>query len=210
VATVSGGAIYILSMTTYRVLDNLFLGNAVVPAPWVRTASYALHIFTGTMGVGSTRGLMWSVDDGPIFGLSPADCDAAQNSSARGVERGLAPSWPGDAPCADDSIYEPLNLYTRTLKLTQGSHVLHIGAMAFTSDRTRYWQGSGWIDVGGLLDRTFPRFDDDRTTLRYPGCWLSYPASPLRCPGGEAFWIEVPLRVAVGQVGRSPYHAERL
>ena len=132
VATVSGGAIYIAGRTTYHVLDSIFLVNTVVPASWARTASYALRMFTGAMGAGSPRGLMWSVDDGPVFGLSAAECNTAQNSSARGVERGLAPSWPGTASCADDSFYEPLNLYTHTLKLEEGDHVLHIGAMAFS------------------------------------------------------------------------------
>jgi predicted outer membrane repeat protein len=201
VATVSGGAIYIVGATTYSVMDSIFLGNAVVPASRARTASYALRIFTGAMGAGSPRGLMWSVDDGPVFGLSTADCSMAQNSSARGVERGLAPSWPGAASCAahDGSFYKPLNLYTRTLKLAEGDHVLHIGALAYASDPVKSWYGGAWIDVGGLLDPTFPRFDDDRTALRHPGC-LTVAGFAVSCPGGEAVWIEVPLRVTVGQV----------
>jgi hypothetical protein len=143
---------------------------------------------------------MWSVDDGPVFGLSAADCIKAQNSSTRGIERGLTPSWPGAAPCASDgSSYEPLNLYTRTLKLEEGDHVLHIGAMAYAADAVKSWYGGAWIDVGGLLDPTFPQFDDDRSALRHPGCLMggTYETS---CPGGEAFWTEVPLRVAIGQV----------
>ena len=199
-ATVSGGAIYIAGVTTtYRVFDSIFLGNAVVPASWASTASYALRIFTGAMGAGSPRGLMWSVDDGPVFGLSPIDCDTAQDSSTRGVKRGLAPSWPGAAPCANGSAYEPLNLYTRTLKLEEGDHVLHIGTMAYAGDRVDRWYGGAWIDVVGLLDPSFPLFDDDRPALRYPGC-VPVTGFDTSCPGGEAFWIEVPLRVAVGQV----------
>jgi hypothetical protein len=211
VATVSGGAIYIVGVTTYRVLDTIFLGNAVVPVSWSKTVSYALHIFTGAMGTGSGYGgLMWSVDNGPVFGLSAADCSTAQNSSVRGIERGLAPSWPSAAPCATDSSYEPLNLYTRTLKLEEGDHVLHIGAMAYTADSVQTWSGGAWIGVDGLLDPTFPRFVDDRAVLRYPGC-LASPGYALSCPGGEAVWIEVPLHVAVGQVWCSSYHhAERL
>ena len=200
VATVSGGAIYIVGATTYRVLDNIFLGNTIVPASWASTASYALHVFTGAMGAGSKRGLMWSVDDGPVFGLSAADCKTAQNSSARGVERGLAPSWPGAAPCASDgSSYEPLNLYTRTLKLEEGDHMLNIGAMAYGAEAVKSWYGGAWIDVGGLLEPTFPRFDDDRPALRYPGCF-AVDGYVISCPGGDAFWTEVPLHVAVGQV----------
>jgi hypothetical protein len=200
VATVGGGAIYIVGVTTYSVFDSIFLCNAAVPASWATTASYALRIFTGAMGARSPRGLMWSVDDGPVFGLSAADCKTAQNSSARGVERGLTPSWPGAAPCASDSSsYEPLNLYTHTLKLEEGDHVLHIGAMAHAADAIKSWSGGAWIDAGGLLDPTFPQFDDDRTALRYPDC---FPAVGFitSCPGGEAFWTEAPLRVAVGQV----------
>ena len=51
----------------------------------------------------------------------------------------------------------------------------------------------------GLLDPTFPQFDDDRSSLRYPGCLYSFKMTNS-CPGGDTFWIEIPLRVAVGQV----------
>jgi hypothetical protein len=85
------------------------------------------------------------------------------------------------------------------LKLEEGDHVLHIGAMAFSSDAVSQWYGGGWIDVVGLLDPTFPQFDDDRSSLRYPGCLYSFKMTNS-CPGGDTFWIEIPLRVAVGQV----------
>ena len=42
----AGGAIYILSPTSYRVLESTFYGNAVVPATWASTISYALTLST--------------------------------------------------------------------------------------------------------------------------------------------------------------------
>jgi hypothetical protein len=148
---------------------------------------------------------MWSVDDGPVFGLSQADCATARLASARGIERGLAPSWPSAAPCANNSIYEVLSLQTHVLKLTEGDHTLNIGVMARGADAVRKWYGGAWIDVDGLLDPTFPRFDDDRASKRHPGCCANS-GFVTSCPGGEAFWVHVPLRVAVGNVRLSSRH----
>jgi hypothetical protein len=120
VATVSGGAIYILGTTFDRVLDSTFYGNAVAPASWVSTASYAFIISTAESGASEARSPMWSVNDGPVFGLSTADCDMARQASVQGIGRGLAPSWPGDSPCANDTVYQSFDLYTHSLKLAEG------------------------------------------------------------------------------------------
>jgi hypothetical protein len=143
---------------------------------------------------------MWSIDDGPVFGLSTVDCGIAQEASMQGVGRGLAPSWPGDAPCANDTVYQSFELYSATVKLAEGAHVLHIGAFV-RSSFPAIWLGGGKIEVVGLLNPMFPMFNDDRITLRYPGC-ISGPGFANACPSGEAFWIDLPVHVAVGKVRR--------
>jgi hypothetical protein len=120
VATVTGGAIYILGTKSYRVLDSIVYGNAVVPATWTSTASYALIISTAQSGASEQVSAMWSIDDGPVFGLPMEDCGVAWQASVEGIDRGLAPSWPGDAPCANDTVYQPGELYTHKLKLVEG------------------------------------------------------------------------------------------
>jgi hypothetical protein len=195
---VTGGAIYILGPTHYRVLDSVFYGNSVASATWVSTTSYALILSTAMSGPSEENSAMWSIDDGPIFGLLTADCDVARQASARGISRGLAPSWPGDVPCANDTVYHSFELYTHSLKLTEGDHVLHLGVFARTANPAT-WNGGGKIEVVGLLNPTFPPFDDDRTNLRYPSC-IPGEGYPSSCPGGEAFWVELPLHVAVGKV----------
>lgn len=199
-ATVAGGAIYILGSTSYRVLDSTFYGNGVVPATWASTASYGLLLTTGGTGAGKALSAMWSMDDGPVFGLSAVDCNAARQASAQGIARGLVPSWPGGAPCANDTVYQSFQLYTHSLHLAEGDHVLHLGAFARSSS-IAVWAGGGKIEVVGLLDPTFPQFDDDRMKLRFPNCQPSegYDAS---CPVGEAFWVDIALHVAIGKVRR--------
>jgi hypothetical protein len=198
VATVTGGAIYILGTTRYRVLDSAFYDTAVVPATWARTASYALILSNAQTGVGEENSAMWSIDEGPVFGLSTADCSMARRASAQGIGRGLAPSWPDGAPCGNDTVYESYALYTHALTLREGDHVLHVGAFGRTS-AVASWTGGGKIEVVGLLDPTFPQFDDDRGNLRYPGCFYLDDFSNS-CPIGEAFWVDIPLHVAVGKV----------
>jgi hypothetical protein len=195
---VAGGAIYILSPTSYRVLESTFYGNAVVPATWASTISYALTLSTAGSGAGEQHSPMWSIDDGPVFGLSTVDCGAGRQASAQGIGRGLAPSWPGDAPCANDTIYQSFELYTHSLKLAEGSHVLHLGAFA-RSSAIAVWAGGGKIEVVGLLDPTYPLFDDDRMKLRSPNCQPS-DGFDTSCPVGEAFWVDITLHVAVGKV----------
>jgi hypothetical protein len=202
VATVSGGAIFILGASQYQVLDSFFHGNAVAPATWARTTSYGLMITTAGSGASEDSSQMWSIDHGPVFGLPTADCDAARQASAQGIGRGLAPSWPGDAPCSNDTVYQSSELYAHGLKLGEGTHALHVGTFARPAGNAVTWPGGGKIEVVGLLKPTFPSFVDDRQTLRYPGCQvgkLVYSA----CPGGEAFWIDIPLHVSVGKVRRT-------
>jgi hypothetical protein len=198
VATVAGGAIYVLGVTRYRVLDSTFYDNAVIPATWWSTASYAIILSTAQSGATEQTSPMWSIDSGPVFGVSTADCDAARRASAQGVGRGLDPSWPTDAQCANETIYQSAELYTHELKLAEGNHVLHLGAFARTASEAT-WDGGGKIEVVGLLNPTFPRFDDDRPWVRYPGCTLAngYANS---CPASEAFWVDLPLHVGVGKV----------
>ena len=198
-ATVAGGAIYILGSTSYRVLDSTFYGNAVVPATWASTASYGLLLTTAAAGAGKAISAMWSMDDGPVFGLSAVDCNAARQASAQGIARGLVPSWPGGAPCANDTVYQSFELYTHGLTLSEGNHVLHLGVFA-RSGNTAGWEGGGKIEVVGLLDPTFPEFDDDRAKLRYPDCVHSDNTLQNNCPGDEAFWVDLPLHVGVGKV----------
>jgi hypothetical protein len=241
VATVAGGAIYILGATAYHVLDSVFYGNAVAPATWVSSASYALIISTAQSGASEQMSAMWSIDDGPVFGLSTADCGTAQQASAEGIGRGLAPSWPDDAPCANDTVYQPFKLYTHELILAEGNypshrmlrpsilvegldrftccwislcrslhielrvcvgsagdHVLHLGVFVRIA-ATAKWTGGGKIEVVGLLDPTFPEFDDDRGTLRYPGCFVAS-GFPHSCPSGDAFWVDLPVHVGIGKV----------
>jgi hypothetical protein len=196
----TGGAIYILGTTRHSVLDSTFYDNAVVPASWASTASYALLLSTAQSGVGERGSAMWSIDDGPVFGLSTADCDVARQASAQGIARGLAPSWPSGAPCANDTVYQTFQLYTHALQLAEGDHVLHVGVFqGDVAGGSAAWIGGGKIEVVGLLDPTFPQFDDDRPTLRYPGCF-SGAGWPNSCPGGEAFWVDFLLHVRVGKV----------
>ena len=198
----TGGAIYILGVTGYRVLDSVFYDNAVVPATWARTASYGLMLTTAQTGASAGSSPMWSIDDGSVFGLSLAECSTAQEASAQGIGRGLAPSWPGEAKCANDTVYQSFELYTHGLKLAEGNHILHIGVFARSEGAGKIgWPGGGKIEVVGLFDPIFPVFDDDRTTLRYPGC-ISYPGFSHSCPGKEAFWSDLLLHVAVGKVQR--------
>jgi hypothetical protein len=209
VATLIGGAIYIFGANIYHLLDSAFHDNAVMPAAWASTASYALHIFTGDTGTGMPFSAMWAVEDGPVFGLGIADCAVAREASARGIQRGLAPSWPGSIPCANGSVYYPQQLYAHTLELATGVHVLHIGVFARQADYAA-WVGRGRIDVTGLLDPMYPQFDDDRSSLRTPGCISSESVNKggevfFGCKGGESFWIEVPLHVTVGQVRRAAF-----
>ena len=119
-ATVTGGAIYILGTQSYRVLDSTFYGNAIAPATGASTASYALIISTAQSGASEARSPMWSIDDGPVFGLSTADCDMARQASAQGIGRGLVPSWPSGTSCANDTVYQSFDLYTHSLKLAEG------------------------------------------------------------------------------------------
>ena len=198
-ATVAGGAIYILGSTSYRVLDSTFYGNAVVPATWASTASYGLQLTTAGAGAGKSISAMWSMDDGPVFGLSAVDCNVARQASAQGTARGLVPSWPGGAPCANDTVYQSYKLYTHGLELAEGDHMLHLGIFVRTANTFSHWQGGGKIEIVGLLDPTFPEFDDDRSSLRYPGC-VGGPDFVNSCPSSEAFWIDIPLHVAVGKV----------
>ena len=201
-ATLTGGAIYILGTTSYRVLDSIFQSNAVVPATWASTASYALIISTAGSGASEITSAMWSIDDAPVFGLSTADCGTAQQASAEGINRGLVPSWPGDVPCTNDTVYQPFELYTHKLSLAEGDHVLHLGVFSRGPTAAK-WTGGGKVEVVGLLDQTFPEFDDDRDSVRHPGCvrGLGYLMS---CPGGEAFWVDIPLHVGVGKVCITP------
>jgi len=200
VATLTGGAIAILGRTRNRVLDSSFYDNAVAPATWARTASFALILSTAQSGAEEERSAMWSIDDGPVFGLPIVDCDVARQASVRGVGRGLAPSWPGIASCANDTVYNSRELYTHSLNLAEGDHVLHLGTFARTGNQAE-WTGGGKIEVAGLLDPTFPVFDDDRPTVRYPLC-IQVGTYSSSCPGGEAFWVDLPLHVAVGKVRR--------
>jgi hypothetical protein len=93
-----------------------------------------------------------------------------------------------------------IELYTHSLNLAEGDHVLHLGVFARTAAAPE-WAGGGKIEVAGLLDPTFPMFDDDRPTVRYPLCQETEGFS-TSCPGGEAFWVDLPLHVAVGKVRR--------
>ena len=199
-ATVTGGAISILGRSRNRVLDSIFYDNAVAPATWARTASFALILSTAQSGAEEQRSLMWSIDDGPVFGLPMVDCDVARQASARDVGLGFAPSWPGIASCANGTVYNSRELYTHSLNLAEGDHVLHLGTFARTGNQAE-WTGGGKIEVAGLLDPTFPAFDDDRSTVRYPNC-LDIDGFSNSCPGGEAFWVDLPLHVAVGKVRR--------
>jgi hypothetical protein len=199
---VTGGAIYILGASRYHVLDSVFSGNAVAPATWARTASYGLMLSTAQAGASDKVSPMWSIDDGPVFGLSATDCGLAQLASAQGVGRGLTPSWPGDAPCANDTVYRSFELYTHSMKLVEGDHVLHVGAFTRTGELVQ-WAGGGKIEVVGLLSPMFPAFDDDRTTLRHPGCMNAIGYDAHACPAGEAFWVDLPMHVAVGKVRRA-------
>ena len=74
--------------------------------------------------------LQWSIDDGDVYGISPAQCAYARAASAREVERGLSPSWPGTADCANDTVYTTSRLYAHVVPLTQGTHTLRIGLVA--------------------------------------------------------------------------------
>jgi hypothetical protein len=197
---VSGGAIYIFGALKYHVLDSAFLTNAVAPATWAQTASYALILSTAQAGAEEQRSAMWSIDDGPVFGLSTEECGVARQASAQGIDRGLAPSWPGSAPCANDTVYHSLEVYTHSLKLAEGDHVLHLGVFARDANIAA-WAGGGKIEVAGLLDPMFPVFDDDRQRVRYPPC-ANDPGYPSSCPSDEAFWVDVSLHVAVGKVRR--------
>ena len=201
-ATLTGGAIYILGATSYRVLDSIFYSNAVVPATWASTASYALIISTAGSGASEITSAMWSVDDGHVFGLSTVDCGTAQQASAEGVGRGLAPSWPGDASCASDTVYQPYKLYTHELRLAEGDHVLHLGVFSRGPTAAK-WTGGGKVEVVGMLDPTFPEFDDDRESVRHPGC-VRAPDYFDSCPNDEAFWVDLPLHVGVGKVCIAP------
>jgi hypothetical protein len=201
VATVTGGAIHIFGATHYQVLDSTFYGNTVAPATWMSTTPYALILTTAAAGASEQTSPMWSIDDGPVFGLSTADCNVARQASAQGIDRGLAPSWPGTAPCTNDTVYQSFELYTHSLVLSQGDHVLHLGAFARSSFPTVNWPGGGKIEVLGLLAPTFPAFDDDRRKLRHPGC-AQININEDSCPVGEAFWIDLRLHVGVGKVRR--------
>jgi hypothetical protein len=64
--------------------------------------------------------------------------------------------------------------------------------------------GGGKIDISGLLEATYPIFDDDRSRLRQPGCLHSgqntLQTEDMHCDYNQAFWIEIGLPVTVGQV----------
>ena len=76
--------------------------------------------------------------------------------------------------------------------------MLHLGVFARDAVPAA-WAGGGKIEVVGLLDPTFPEFEDDRITLRFPRC-APFTGWAHSCPGGEAFWLDLPLHVAVGKV----------
>ena len=127
----SGGAIYIVGTGEYHVIHSMFFENTVVPAPWATTAAFALRIFTGAQGTLSNTGAMWSMDDGPVFGLpatASPDVWIAENSYAKkSIDCGsvrqaslLRSSWPGDAPCANNTAYQPSEMYTHSLELIEG------------------------------------------------------------------------------------------
>jgi hypothetical protein len=110
--------------TNLRVLDSHFYDNTVVPAAWAKAAtkSYSLRISTTSLtGAGMEVSPMWSIDDGPVHGVSADECEAACQASASGIDRGLAPSWPAGALCAD-VIYEPSKLYAHILELAEGDN----------------------------------------------------------------------------------------
>ena len=73
--------------------------------------------------------LQWAIDDGDVYGISHAQCAYARAASAREVERGLSPSWPGTASCANES-YTISELFAHAVSLTQGTHTLRVGVIA--------------------------------------------------------------------------------
>jgi predicted outer membrane repeat protein len=202
VATVSGGAILVLGIATVRIFDSVMQENGVVPAPWSDHAYFTVQVYTGSTGSGARASPLWSVDGGAVRGASQANCTNARNASTLGLQRGLSPSWPGNAPCVDtnDTIYSSQMLYSEVVELQKGPHTLRVGLLSKDEQLTTSWFGGGWIDVLGLVRQTYPRFEDDRRTIRYPGCWNGG-GTDHDCPGGEAFWIEIPMHVGVGEGG---------
>ena len=86
-----------------------------------------------------------------------------------------------------------------TLRPMARQHMLHLGILAQSSVESRGWKGAGWIDIVGLLAPRFPQFVDDRRLRTDPPC--VHPQGS--CPFPEAFWIDIPLNVSVGQVRQS-------
>ena len=88
--------------------------------------------------------------------------------------------------------------WLRVCMVNIGDHMLHLGVFARASNPAK-WNGGGKIEVVGLLSQTFPLFDDDRSTVRYPDCFNANDF-PNSCPTGEAFWVDLPVHVGIGQV----------
>jgi hypothetical protein len=179
VAVVSGGAISLKSpIGRYVVRDSIFLTNAVVPAPGT-LAAYVLRLSTSASGVGTPTSPLWSLDDGPVFGLSFEECERTRRISEAGVHKEvhpyweygtenlgppaspLAPTWPNTG-CANVT-YHPQKLYAHTIDLNQGPHRLHIGCKM--RDIYPNWLGDAFIDVIGLgAVHAFNPFHSLRTT----------------------------------------------
>jgi hypothetical protein len=173
-AIVNGGAISITSVGGHhRIHDSLFLGNSVVAAPG-STAQFVLQIFTGSYGFGVYDGsVAWQIDDGPVFGLSPEECERARQISDAGVQGDvhpnpsanymyttkstwaspppspLAPSFP-TALCANVS-YKPRKLQASGLELERGPHMLRVG-VALRDFGVLYWRFASdiWVEIVGL------------------------------------------------------------
>eukprot|EP01051_Picozoa_sp_SAG22_P005755 SAG22_NODE_353_length_11812_cov_58.910783_4_plen_1161_part_00 len=134
-------------------------------------------------------------DDGPIHGADFESCEAAREKSALEVQRGLQPSWPQDASCANET-YTAHKLYSITLQLSMGLHTLRTGLItkgAWLMEQEN-WGKHAYIKIDGLTDPIRPAVVDDRPTLRKPGCYpfadvqVTAGNIPMLCEQNEALW----------------------
>lgn len=76
----------------------------------------------------------------------------------------FSPPWPVSGAEGDNygGCYEPRKLYSHVVRLPQGRHRLWHGLLIKTQGGVIGWDGEGWIDIPGVVDRVYPRVFDNR------------------------------------------------